>query len=331
MPRINIFIPVFNTDQYLAETIESVIAQSYTEWDLLILDDCSSDNSYQIALEYSVKDQRISVRRNEKNLGMLDNWNLGISLCQAEYFVKLDADDRWHPDFLTESIRIMDSKSEVAMVFTKYLNIDDRGNIITGSESIIPDFARDSSFYCVPLVQMGAAKMLQYNILRQGVSLIRRRVIEEIGAYRYLLTHDTLAATDTEFYFRVGCHYPIYVINKTLYEYRVHTASISARDSQSDLSAKKLYEVKSTILNYYYEQKKIGKTLWLSSIKDTQFRFNSYLFYRYRITKRYRSMLKVLFKNVIIDPFRALNENLHLDRLLRGRFEMDKKRHQSVS
>jgi glycosyltransferase involved in cell wall biosynthesis len=316
MARISILIPVYNTEGYLAEAINSVIEQSFEDWELLILDDCSNDESYWIAIEFSNRDKRIKVIRNEKNLGMLNNWNKGISICQCEYFVKLDADDMWHSDFLAESLAIMDKRSDVGMVFTKYVNIDSSGKLIENSESESPDFARDCSFSCEDLVNKGAWAMLQYNILRQGMSLIRRKIFDEIGMYSYLLTPETLACTDTEFYFRVGCHYPIYVINKCLYYYRLHDKSISAKDSNKDLNARKLFEVKISIINYYLEQGKIDNDKWEKSRKDSWFRYNSYLIYKYRITGSYLRMLLLLFKNAYISPIRMLRDNLHLNRYI---------------
>ena len=206
MPPISIFIPLYNSELFIQKTIESVLSQTCQDWELFIIDDNSKDNSYAVAKAFELKDKRIKVFKNETNSGMMGNWNKGIEMCHSEYFVKLDADDIWHPDFLKESFNIMSSFPEVALVFTKYININDAGETIPDSELSLPEFAKEKSFNTIDLVNQGQDKMLSYPILRQGLSLIRTKVFKEIGVYRYLLTKETQASTDTEFYFRVGCH-----------------------------------------------------------------------------------------------------------------------------
>lgn len=255
MCTVNILVPCFNAGLYLDKTIESVLHQTFGDWELVILDDCSTDNSFELAHAYSLKDSRIKVIRNEVNLGMLNNWNKGINLCQAPYFVKLDADDIWESQMLEKALQVLENDSDIGLVFSRYINIDEQGQFIPNSDIPLPDFARNRPFSCVPLVLEGPHKMLSYPILRQGLSVMRRNVFEEIGQYRSLLTAETQAATDTEFYFRVGARFKIFCIDEILYQYRVHQKSISATDAQSFLSEKKLYEIKWSIIEYYYQQK----------------------------------------------------------------------------
>lgn len=124
------------------------------------------------------------------------------------------------------------------MVFSRYLNIDENGLSLKDSEISLPYFAKDKAFSCVSLVENGT-DMLKYSILRQGLSAMRQKLFNEIGTYRLLLSPETQAATDTEFYFRVGCHYKIFCIDKCYYYYRIHQASISATDKNQGLEEKK--------------------------------------------------------------------------------------------
>jgi len=254
MDTIDILIPVYNAGPYLADTIRSVLAQTYPHWTLTIVDDCSTDNSYAVAETFAGTDERIKLVKNERNLGMLGNWNYGISLCQSTYFVKLDADDIWHSQMLEKAKAVLDAHPAVGLVFSRYINIDEQGRDIAGSDVPLPAFAADKAFSCIPLVQQGPNKMLGQAILRQGLSVMRRAIFDKIGPYRHLLTKDTQASTDTEFYFRLGAHYDIYCIDKVLYQYRVHGSSISATDKASNLSDQKLYEIKHCIVDYYMKQ-----------------------------------------------------------------------------
>lgn len=253
-PRVSILMPAYNVGEYIVEAILSVRKQVFTDWELIVLNDGSSDNTFELAQAMAADEPRIRVYSNPGNLGMLKAWNRGIELCRAPYFVKLDADDAWHPEMLNEAVRVLEKYPEVGLVFTRFINIDERGNELPGSDIPLPEFAADRAFSCLPLVQEGPGRMLSYPVLRQGLSVMRREVFDRVGTYRFLLTPETQAATDTEFYFRVGAHFQIYCIDRVLYYYRVHTQSISATDRAGRLTEQKLYEIKTCILRYYAEE-----------------------------------------------------------------------------
>ncbi|GAB4401715.1 MAG: hypothetical protein OHK0053_24840 [Microscillaceae bacterium] len=312
--KVSIFIPLYNAEKYIAASIESVLHQTFTDWELLILDDCSTDQSFKIAKAFEERDRRIKVKRNAQNLGMMGNWNEGIRQCTSEYFVKLDADDVWHPQMLEKAIPILNTQAEVALVFTRYLNIDVNGNQIPDSAIELPDFAQNRSFSCVPLVQNG--NFLAYSILRQGLSVMRRKVFDEIGLYRHLLTPETQASTDTEFYFRVGCHYLIYCLDEILYYYRVHTSSISATDKSRDLQEKKMYEIKYCIIEYYYSNNKINKYQRRLMLNNAKLDYQTYLIYKRRKERKYLKMLFLLLKLFLRFPAQAFS--FYFRRLFEG-------------
>ena len=307
MPRLSILIPVYNAERYIAKTIESVLAQTYTDWELIIVEDKSSDKSFQIAKQYeALYPEKIKVYQNDSNLGMLQNWNKGIDLCKNELFVKLDADDIWLPTFLEKSIAVLDQYPEVGLVFTKYVNIDANDSIIPNTEITLPDFATEKPFSTIPLVQLGQDKMLQYPILRQGLSVMRRAIFDEIGKYRFLISKDTQAATDTEFYFRLGLHHAIYCINETLYHYRIHATSISKTDTDSQLSSKKMYEIKRCILEYFYAQKTIDTPFYNKNRTQVQFNYNVFLIQKFRKEKNSSKMVSLLVKTVFLSPIKTI-------------------------
>lgn len=307
MPRLSILIPAYNAEKFIAKTIDSVLAQTYTDWELIIVEDKSTDNSYRIIKQYEARcPEKIKAFQNDTNLGMMLNWNKGIDLCKSELFVKLDADDIWQPTFLEKSIKILDKFPEVGLVFTKYVNIDDTDAIIPNTEITLPDFAIEKPFSTIPLVKLGQDKMLQYPILRQGLSVMRRTIFEEIGKYRFLLSKDTQAATDTEFYFRLGLHHAIYCVNETLYHYRVHATSISKTDTNSQLSSKKMYEIKKCILDYYYHQQQIDTPFYNKNLAQVQFNYNVFLIQKFRKEKNRSKMLSVLVKTVFLSPIQTI-------------------------
>lgn len=295
MAQISILIPAYNCGLFLEETIKSVLNQTFTDWEVIIVDDCSTDDTLRIAQEYSRKDKRIKTFHNDKNLGMLENWNFGISLCHSFYFVKLDADDIWNPELLEKSIAVLNKYPEVGLVFTKYLLIDENGKKLLDSIWELPEFAVNKPFGCTDLVKLGPDKMLQYPILRQGLSLMRRDIFGEIGYYKYLLTKETHASTDTEFYFRLGAHYKIFCINEELYLYRIHNNSISRKDENDGLNDLKLYEIRICIFDYYFKQGLLSFKEHRHFSNKASMLYQTSLINFYNKNKEYLKSLKAFF------------------------------------
>lgn len=124
---VSIITPNYNCGRFIAQTIESVLAQTYTNWEMLIVDDCSTDNSVQIALSYAEKDSRIKVVQNEKNCGAAISRNKAIELAQGEFVAFLDSDDLWLPDKLEKQIAFM-RQNNCDFSFTEYEHIDEENN-----------------------------------------------------------------------------------------------------------------------------------------------------------------------------------------------------------
>ena len=92
---VSIIMPVYNVEKYIRQSIESVINQTYKDWELLIMDDCSKDSSYQIMEEYAAKDERIKIQRAEKNKGVVKVRNSLTQMANGRYIAFLDSDDLW--------------------------------------------------------------------------------------------------------------------------------------------------------------------------------------------------------------------------------------------
>src|SRR5260221_2874704 len=133
--RVFVLIPIFNIAKYVADAINSVLSQTYQDWEILVLDDGSSDNSSDIVSEFVAKDSRITYHKNDSTIGMVQNWNKGISFCQSELFIKLDGDDFWAPDMLEEAVKILDNYSDVGLVFTAYVKVNSEGMVIENTEA----------------------------------------------------------------------------------------------------------------------------------------------------------------------------------------------------
>lgn len=123
---VSIITPNYNCAAYIAETIESVLAQTYPNWELLIQDDCSTDDSMQIARKYAEADHRIKIQMNEKNSGAAVTRNNAILRSQGEFLAFLDSDDVWLPRKLELQLDFMAQKG-CDFSFTSYEHMDECG------------------------------------------------------------------------------------------------------------------------------------------------------------------------------------------------------------
>lgn len=123
---VSIITPVYNAERYIKHTIESVIEQDYDNWELLIIDDCSTDSSRTIAEKYMQADKRIKLIFLEKNSGVASARNAGIEAAKGRYIAFLDSDDLWHPNKLSLQIKFMQDNN-YHFTFTGYEWIDKNG------------------------------------------------------------------------------------------------------------------------------------------------------------------------------------------------------------
>jgi len=112
-PRVTILMPVFNGEKYLREAIESILSQSFTDYEFLIINDGSTDNSETIINSY--QDQRIRLINNQQNLKLIATLNKGITLAMGEYIARMDCDDISLPDRLLKQVRFMDSHPRIGV------------------------------------------------------------------------------------------------------------------------------------------------------------------------------------------------------------------------
>ncbi|EKF73276.1 glycosyl transferase group 2 family protein [Alcanivorax hongdengensis A-11-3] len=125
-PTVSIITPCFNAEKTLENTVASVLAQSYLEWELILIDDHSTDTTYTQAMRYAEADPRIKAVRMETNGGAAKARNRGIEMAQGRYIAFIDADDLWHTDKLKTQIALMEANNW-ALSFTSYKRIDGVG------------------------------------------------------------------------------------------------------------------------------------------------------------------------------------------------------------
>ena len=110
--KVTILLPAYNAALYLRDSLDSIMRQAFKDFDVLLIDDGSMDDTSKIAIEYSNIDRRIKYYKNEKNIGLIKTLNKGLSLAKGEYIVRMDADDIMFDDRLYKQVKYMDSNPE---------------------------------------------------------------------------------------------------------------------------------------------------------------------------------------------------------------------------
>lgn len=139
MPQISIVVPVYNAANYIRQTVDMVLKQTFSDWELILVEDCSKDNSAEVlrSLERELQEPRIRVIYKEKNEGAAKARNTGIDAATGRYLAFLDADDIWMDDKLEKELAFMKEK-QTAFVFTAY-EFGDENAVGTGKIVKVPE------------------------------------------------------------------------------------------------------------------------------------------------------------------------------------------------
>ncbi|MDS1369877.1 glycosyltransferase family 2 protein [Aliarcobacter butzleri] len=121
---VSIITPLYNSEKYISDTINSVLKQTYINWEMIIIDDFSSDNSFNIVKEYSDKDSRIKLIRLNKNSGVAIARNKGIREARGKYLTFIDSDDLWENNFIEKSINFM-LNNNYSFIYSSYRRSDE--------------------------------------------------------------------------------------------------------------------------------------------------------------------------------------------------------------
>ena len=134
---VSIIMPSYNTAQFLLQSVQSVVAQTYKDWELIIVDDCSTDNTDEVIA--SISDERIRYIKNEQNSGAAVSRNKALREARGRWIAFLDSDDLWHPEKLEKQIRFMKANG-YSFSYTNYSEIDEKsqplGRTVTGPKRI---------------------------------------------------------------------------------------------------------------------------------------------------------------------------------------------------
>ena len=132
MEKVDILLATYNGEKYLQEQLDSILSQTYKEFYLFVSDDCSQDSTVKILEEYAKKDNRIIVFKQEKNIGVIANFEFLLSKVESKYFMFSDQDDIWNEDKIEKSLNKL-RETDSNIVFTDLMVVDDKLNTLSKS------------------------------------------------------------------------------------------------------------------------------------------------------------------------------------------------------
>ena len=185
MPKVSVIIPNYNHARYLCERIDSVLAQTFADFELILLDDCSTDNSREIISTYENHTSVKEIVFNKTNSGSsFIQWNKGMNLCTGEYIWIAESDDVAHKDFLATLVAVLDANKSVSVAYTQSYNIDEDGTI-KGTWNKLTD-KLNAQKWQYDFIESGTEEVKKYMVYRNVIPnasavLFRKSVKEKTG------------------------------------------------------------------------------------------------------------------------------------------------------
>ena len=209
MPKVSVVMSVYNGELYLKESIESILNQTFTNFEFIIINDGSTDDTPQILDEYRSKDNRIKII-NQENIGLTKSLNKGIRLSKGEYIARQDADDLSKPERFTKQVKVLDQNPHLSAVFAINNFIDEHGNYLCTKQ--------------LPSNQRVKCLLKYANPLIHGTAMLRKADFQKIGWYdeKYRVGQDRVLwkkMVSSGLYFDI--------IREVLYNYRLVSGSIT--------------------------------------------------------------------------------------------------------
>lgn len=224
LPLVSVIMPVFNSEKFLDEAIQSILNQTYENFEFLIFDDGSTDNSKEIIESYAILDNRVKPLFSNTNKGYVYHLNHGIEMSEGEFIARMDSDDVALPNRFNQQLNFLKKNLNIAIVGGSSIIINESNNNIGVSIAHDnPIYLWWISFFTCPLIHPSV--------------LIRKSIIKDVGVYNI----NRLPAEDFDLWVRVLQHADICNIKDPLIKYRTHSESISFRKMQ--LQSEKAEEI----------------------------------------------------------------------------------------
>jgi glycosyltransferase involved in cell wall biosynthesis len=240
MARVSVILSSYNHGSTIGESIESVLNQIYTDFELIVWDDASSDDSWEIINSY--KDERIRVFQNKENMRG-GNINRALEIVTGKYIAIHHSDDVWKPEKLQKQVAYLDAHSEIGAVFTHVQIIDEHGEDFTDTNHPYSKIFDQSNRNRHEWLRFF---FTQGNALCHPSVLIRKRCFEECGLYRYGLVQ----LPDFDLWIRLCLKFDIYIIQEKLTKFRIREKDENCSGNRIDTRIRANFEYYHVLSNY---------------------------------------------------------------------------------
>jgi glycosyltransferase involved in cell wall biosynthesis len=213
--KVTVVMPNYNYAKYLSESIQSVLTQSHKDLELIVIDDCSKDNSVEILREWAKRDPRVFVLENKINQGAAESQNLALKRMSGDFLALCDADDVWYPQKLEIQLNLLSKNPRAGLAHAQAVIIDSQGKPTgkTFTEEYNPSVPRNSGDVFDQIVTT--------NYPCSSSTIIRRECVEYAGRFDNQLKY----LYDWTYWVRVARKYEFVYVPEPLLSYRVHGSS----------------------------------------------------------------------------------------------------------
>ena len=229
--KVSILMTVFNTEKYLKISIKSILNQTYKNWELIIIDDCSTDSSKKILKKYN--SNKIRCFFLKKKLGRTRALNLGLKKCKGKYIAILDADDASHSTRLSDQVTYLRNNQDISLLGSWYKKIDKNDKFLTNIKT--------SNNY-----DEIKKTMLYKNIIIHSSIMFRKKILKTVGNYPIKLIY----MQDYGFILKVMKKFKIHILPKELTKLRITKTSMTFTVPKSQIIYEKKLLLNFTFLNF---------------------------------------------------------------------------------
>lgn len=240
--KVSILVPVYNVEPYLRKAVDSILAQTFADFELILINDGSTDRSGEIIEEYRRRDARI-VALHKENEGVARTLNRGLAMAQGEFIRRFDSDDTCLPASLERQVCFLEDHPEVMVVGAQMAFQTNRGKIAHNVRVPHNRYFAGQTYRVV-----SPEDFYERSPIVHGTALMRRSVLDDVGVYR----PEFLTSEDNDLWLRICEIYPVAVLNDCSYFLRLHSTSAT----QKHAASRRFY--RELALSFHEERQRCG-------------------------------------------------------------------------
>jgi len=233
-PLVSIVVPAYNAARFLRPSLDSIVAQTYPNKEIILMDDGSGDTTGEIARSYG---EQITCHRQARNRGQFGNVNDGIRLARGKYVAVYHSDDIYHPEIVAREVAFLEAHPETAAVFAMEIFMDAEGRD-RGRLQLAPEIPRDTPISYQQILNI----LLRYKncIFPAPSSMVRASVYQTMEPYR---GDEYAVAADFEMFLRIAREYPVAILGEHLFRYRWGHGNADQMDRLLRITAEPYFKI----------------------------------------------------------------------------------------